>query len=120
MDFLPSVEREFDAGHWVEGDPFCSNPEHGHRFKVRAQFRAHYDAQIGQSMERAAMDRALGDLIGRIEGRPIHKVLTGVRSTPEGLALWFMDQLLTSFAEVIAVTVWLDSSHAYEVRREIR
>ena len=60
------------------------------------------------------------DLVLRLEGKPIHKVLPGSILTPEGIAVWFLDQMATKLPRTQSITIWQDEEHGYEVSRDIR
>lgn len=121
MDYFPSVEREFDAGHHVVGDPRCGYEGHGHRWRVRVTVKGSFNINTGQSFDMAALEQALDDAVGEIRGKSLNAMLPGAAAvTPEGLGGWLLERLLPYFKQIVEVTVWLDPQHAFSIRREMR
>lgn len=121
MEFFPSVEREFDAGHHVPGDSRCGYEGHGHRWRVRVTVKGSFNTAKGISFDTLPLEKALDETIGEIRGRSLNAMLPAAAAvTPEGLGTWFLERLLPLFKQIVEVTVWLDPQHAFSIRRESR
>jgi 6-pyruvoyltetrahydropterin/6-carboxytetrahydropterin synthase len=104
------VGVRFEAAHHLtsyRGEP---EPVHGHSWRAEAELAAPEVDAEGMAYDFVAVQKALGEIAGRLDHRDINSVAPFDRASPttERIAAWFFTELETRLpaAPLVAVTVW--------------
>jgi hypothetical protein len=92
------VSQEFDASHQITGDPGrsrCSRV-HGHRWTIVVEKRGRDDGLEEDVFEMAVLE---------LTDRHLNEMYPLISTTPEQLALLFMEKLLLAHPTIISVEV---------------
>jgi 6-pyruvoyltetrahydropterin/6-carboxytetrahydropterin synthase len=107
-----SVEKHFDAAHFLRGYKGKCEALHGHRFRVVAKVRASALDDIGIACDFAELKRHLDDILVRFDHTCINEVapFDNINASSENVARTIYDELAHKLAgaplTVAAVEVW--------------
>ena len=107
-----SVEKHFDAAHFLRGYKGKCESLHGHRFRVVAKVRASGLDDIGIAYDFAELKRHLDDILVRFDHTCINEVspFDKINASSENIACTIYGELQRELAEtpltVAAVEVW--------------
>ena len=121
VDFYLSAERTFGAGHVIADDPE-HHYAHGHHWRVRVTMRGLLDPVSGTAGRVGLLGQDLDDLVRELSGRNINDMLPQSKPTLEGVGMWFIERLSSSYPKIVEVEVgWLDPpQQSCLIRREPR
>ena len=107
-----SVEKHFDAAHFLRGYKGKCEALHGHRFQVVARVRASELDNIGIAYDFAELKRHLNDILSRFDHTCINDVppFDKINASSENIASTIYDELRSKLAavplSVSCVEVW--------------
>ncbi len=98
MYFL-SVEKSFDAAHYLRGYKGKCEKLHGHRFKVVVRLKASRLNRIGLAYDFTDLKRQLGDVLAKYDHGCINEVkpFDKINPSSENIAKVIFDQLKPLF-----------------------
>jgi 6-pyruvoyltetrahydropterin/6-carboxytetrahydropterin synthase len=110
MYFL-SVEKSFEAAHYLRGYKGKCENLHGHRFKVVARLKASKLNNIGLAYDFTEMKRHLADVLAQYDHCCLNDVppFDKINPSSENLAMSIFDQLRPLFigdAGIDSIEVW--------------
>ncbi len=107
-----SVERHFDAAHFLRGYQGKCEALHGHRFRVVAKIRASRVNDIGIAYDFTALKQHLGDIISRFDHTCLNDVppFDKINPSSENIATAIYNELHPKLAgapvSITGVEVW--------------
>jgi 6-pyruvoyltetrahydropterin/6-carboxytetrahydropterin synthase len=107
-----SVERHFDAAHFLRGYRGKCEALHGHRFRVVARVRASGLDDIGIAYDFAELKKHLDDILARFDHTCINDVppFDKINASSENVAATIYGELQRKLAEaplsVSGIEVW--------------
>ena len=107
-----SVEKHFDAAHFLRGYKGKCEALHGHRFRVVARVRAAQLNEIGLAYDFTELKRHLGDILVRFDHTCLNDVppFDKINPSSENIASTIYNELQTTLAGVpvslSCVEVW--------------
>ena len=107
-----SVEKHFDAAHFLRGYKGKCESLHGHRFRVVAKVKASGLDDIGIAYDFAELKRHLDEILVRFDHTCINEVppFDEINASSENIACTIYGELKRKLAEtpltVAAVEVW--------------
>lgn len=119
MLYTIAVRGGFDAAHQLDetvGGSACFR-NHGHHWQVEVRLRGTMGPRKQPNRERLVLEDAVAALCREYHGRDLGQMMPASPSTPEHIALLFLERLSFNF-DVSAVTVWQDESSSITVERE--
>jgi 6-pyruvoyltetrahydropterin/6-carboxytetrahydropterin synthase len=110
---MMSITKEFrfDAAHFLPTAPkgHPNSRMHGHSFAVALTLEAEPDPVKGWIRDFAEVERAIGELRGRLDHHLLNEIEGLELPTLERLARFIFDELRQVLPEIAAVTVRRDS-----------
>lgn len=97
--YLISVEKSFDAAHYLRGyDGKCENL-HGHRYKVVVRLKASEVNDIGLAYDFTVLKKQLADVLGKYDHLCLNDIFpfNEINPSAENLASTIYNDLLPSF-----------------------
>ena len=90
-----SVERDFDAAHYLRGYQGKCEALHGHRFRVVAKVRASVVNDIGLAYDFTELKRHLGDVLSRFDHTCLNDIpsFDEINPSSENIASTIYDEL---------------------------
>jgi 6-pyruvoyltetrahydropterin/6-carboxytetrahydropterin synthase len=107
-----SVEKHFDAAHFLRGYKGKCEALHGHRFRVVVKLRASQVDDIGMAYDFTELKRRLGDIISRFDHTCLNDVppFDKINPSSENIASTIYSELHPELAgtpvAVSCVEVW--------------
>ena len=107
-----SVEKHFDAAHFLRGYQGKCEALHGHRFRVVARVRAAQLNDIGLAYDFAELKQHLDDILSRFDHTLINDVppFDKINASSENVAATIYDELqgklATAPVSLSSVEVW--------------
>jgi len=107
-----SIEKHFDAAHYLRGYKGKCEALHGHRFKVVARIRASRLDDIGLAYDFTDLKRHLDTILSRYDHTCINDVapFDKINASSENIAATIYDELRRQLEEtevsVTAIEVW--------------
>ena len=107
-----SVEKHFDAAHYLRGYKGKCEALHGHRFRVVARVRASGLDDIGIAYDFAELKQRLNDVLDRFDHTCVNDVppFDKINASSENIAAVIYDELKRKLASapvtVSSVEVW--------------
>ena len=107
-----SVEKHFDAAHFLRGYQGKCEALHGHRFGVVVKVRASQVDDIGMAYDFTELKRILGDILSRFDHACLNEVPPFDKTNPssENIAYTIYNELQPKLAgapvAVSCVEVW--------------
>jgi 6-pyruvoyltetrahydropterin/6-carboxytetrahydropterin synthase len=107
-----SVERDFDAAHFLRGYQGKCEAVHGHRFRVVVKVKASEVNDIGIAYDFTDLKRHLGDILSRFDHTCLNDMPLFDRINPssENIASTIYDELKLKLAgasvSISCVEVW--------------
>ena len=99
-----TVEATFSASHQVPGSERCYR-DHGHRWRAWTTLTSSEMEKEGIPRGAEGLERFWGDLCAELDYRPLEKMLTGVITTPLGLANYLFERVSAEFPGIVSVRV---------------
>ena len=90
-----SVERDFDAAHYLRGYQGKCEAVHGHRFRVVVKVRASVVNDIGLAYDFTELKRHLGDVLSRFDHTCLNDIppFDEINPSSENIASTIYDEL---------------------------
>ena len=107
-----SVERDFDAAHFLRGYQGKCEAVHGHRFRVVVKVKASGVNDIGIAYDFAELKRHLGDILSRFDHTCLNDMppFDEINPSSENIASTIYDELKPKLAgapvSISCVEVW--------------
>ena len=107
-----SVEKHFDAAHFLRGYKGKCEALHGHRFRVVARVRASGLDDIGIAYDFAELKQHLNDILSRFDHTCINDVppFDKINASSENIAATIYDELQRKLAaaplSISCIEVW--------------
>ena len=107
-----SVEKHFDAAHFLRGYKGKCEAMHGHRYRVVAKVRAEKLDDIGLAYDFAELKRHLNDILSRFDHVCLNDVkpFDKINPSAENIAATIYDELKSKLAEapinIVCVEAW--------------
>ena len=107
-----SVERDFDAAHFLRGYQGKCEAVHGHRFRVVVKVKASGVNDIGIAYDFTELKRHLGDILSRFDHTCLNDIppFDKINPSSENIASTVYDELKLKLAEapvsISYVEVW--------------
>ncbi len=107
-----SVEKHFDAAHFLRGYHGKCEALHGHRFQVVVKIRASQLDDIGIAYDFVELKRQLGDILARFDHTCLNDVppFDKINPSSENIASTIYDELKLKLAgglvSISCVEVW--------------
>ena len=107
-----SVERHFDAAHFLRGYQGKCEAMHGHRFRVVARVKSSGLNDIGMAYDFTALKKHLDDILARYDHACLNEVPPFDKTNPssENIAVTIYDELNLKLAgapvSLSCVEVW--------------
>ncbi len=107
-----SVEKHFDAAHFLRGYRGKCEALHGHRFQVVAKVKAYQLNNIGIAYDFAELKQHLTDILGRFDHTCLNDVppFDKINPSSENIAVRIYDELKGKLAaaplSISGVEVW--------------
>ena len=106
-----SVQRHFDAAHYLRGYQGKCESLHGHRFQVVAKVRAEQIDEVGLAYDFVQLRQQLEEIVGRFD----HTCLNKINPSSENIAFTIYSELQTLLqgekASISSIQVW-ESPHS--------
>jgi len=112
MMYQISVERDFDAAHYLRGYQGKCEAVHGHRFRVVVKVRASVVNDIGLAYDFTELKRHLGDVLSRFDHTCLNDILPfdEINPSSENIASTIYDELELKLSgapvSISCVEVW--------------
>lgn len=109
--YLISVEKSFDAAHYLRGYGGRCEKLHGHRFKVVARLKVARLNKIGLAYDFTELKRVLSDIVDKYDHQCLNDLQPFARANPssEIIASTIYNELVPFFkgkVSVDSVEVW--------------
>jgi 6-pyruvoyl-tetrahydropterin synthase len=114
-----TVSESFEAGHQLD-DPVACRWAHGHRWTVSVTVDGTLDPKKVYVVDHGALLAALRVVVDELRDRNLDDMLPGVRSTPEGLAIYFHERLALVQPRIVAVSVGMGEGVQVRVEWDVR
>ncbi len=103
--YLLSVEKSFDAAHYLRGYKGKCEKIHGHRFKVVVDLKAVELNDIGIAYDFSELKRHLGEVIGKYDHSCLNEIapFDEINPSSENIAYTIFEQLKPVFPKNIIV-----------------
>ena len=107
-----SVEKHFDAAHFLRGYQGKCEALHGHRFRVMVKVRASQVDDIGMAYDFTELKRRLDDILSRFDHTCLNEVppFDKINPSSENIASTIYNELQPKLAEapvaISCVEVW--------------
>lgn len=107
-----SVERDFDAAHFLRGYQGKCEALHGHRYKVVVKVKAFGVNDIGLAYDFTALKRHLADIVSRFDHtclndvRPFDKINPSSENIASTIYNEFQPKLVGDHISLSCVEVW--------------
>jgi 6-pyruvoyl-tetrahydropterin synthase len=101
------VAAEFEAAHFLEGDPRCGIRPHGHRYRIEANVggKMRADPKV-RPVDLEALLRQWQAIAGEFNGRSVQDMMPGVITDPFGIARYLLERMLQDWPYIQSVSVW--------------
>lgn len=120
MKHTTTVTVPFEAGHQLDHLEACRWPGHGHRWTVSVTVEGGLDPQTMYVVDHHQLLGAVRGVVDELRDHSLNDMLPGVRSTPEGLAIYFHERLVLSFNRVVAIEVGMGDDIRSRVEWDLR
>ena len=95
----------FEAGHQLPDHSTECRWRHGHAWTVRVTVEGPLNPKTLQVVDHAELAVALSSIAREIDLRDLNEMLPGVRTTPEGISLYFYERLVLAWPRIVAIEV---------------
>lgn len=119
MRHTTTVRETFEAAHRIPDSRMCRDG-HGHRWTVEVTVAGTLDPKKVFVVDHGDLLAALGSIISEFALRDLDDMLPGVRSTPEGLAMYIRERLALNWPGIVRVNVGMGDSVSVGVEWDVR
>jgi len=114
-----TVTVPFEAGHQLDLDG-CKWVGHGHRWTVAVTVEGSLDAQKMYVVDHYRLLAAVDEVVRELRDHNLNDMLPGVKSTPEGLAIYFHERLTLGHPRIVAIEVSMGDHIRSRVEWDLR
>lgn len=119
MRHTTTVMVPFEAGHQLD-DPDGCRWAHGHRWTVSVTVEGTLDAKKVYVVDHHYLRNTVFGVVAELVDRNLNDMLPGVRTTPEGLAIYFRERLALLIPRIVAIEVGMGDEIKSRVEWDLR
>lgn len=119
MKHTTTVTVPFEAGHQLD-DPDGCRWAHGHRWTVAVTVAGSLDAKKVYVVDHFGLLAAVREVVDELRDRNLDDMLPGVRTTPEGIAIYFRERLALGVPRIVAIEVGMGDEIRSRVEWDLR
>lgn len=119
MRHTTTVTVPFEAGHQLDDLDGCKW-NHGHRWTISVTVQGTLDAKKVYVVDHYVLLGAVREIVMELQGRNLDDMLPGVRTTPEGIAIYFHERLALNIPRIVAIEVGMGDEIKSRVEWDLR
>lgn len=119
MRHSTTVSVPFEAGHQLDDLDGCKW-NHGHRWTVAVTVEGSLDAKKVYVVDHYLLLASVRRVVDEFALRNLNDMLPGVRTTPEGMAIYFHERLALEHHRIVAIEVGMGAEIKSRVEWDLR